>query len=142
MIYGIGIDLVTINRFESWTEFPVQQLEKIFSPQELQECLDSNNQYILEKLAARFAAKEAFFKAFSATLVALKQNKLKFSLKALSPHISVVTGEWGVPMLVVDWQQAEKLGNAKLQSLQVHLSLSHEKTMAVAMVVIESVSKS
>lgn len=137
MILGIGIDLVTINRFESWTEFPIQQLEKIFSPNELRECVDSNNEYIPEKLATRFAAKEAFYKAISATLVSLKKNNQEFSLKKLSPHVVVITAEWGVPRLQVNWQRLEQLANAQLPNLQVHLSLSHEKTMAVAMVVIE-----
>lgn len=137
MILGVGIDLVTINRFESWTEFPVQQLEKIYSSQELQDSLDTNTRYIPEKLATRFATKEAFYKAISATLVNLKKNNQEFSLKTLSPHVEVIADEWGVPKLQVNWQILEKLANTKLPNLQVHLSLSHEKTMAVAMVVIE-----
>ena len=139
MITGIGTDIVEIARFVPWVTAPQKQLRSIFSEQEIADCVTENTQphHIAERLAARFAAKEAFYKALSATLVTLDYLPAQpFSIMFCAQHISVVTGQLGVPMLLVNWQAFyEKIGQ-KLPELTVNLSLTHEKNNALAFVVI------
>ena len=64
MILGIGIDIIEINRIrESVDKFGDHFLSKIYTPNELEYCLQKHNKY--QHLAARFAAKEAIYKALS-----------------------------------------------------------------------------
>ncbi|MCJ7553729.1 MAG: holo-ACP synthase [Ignavibacteriaceae bacterium] len=64
MILGIGIDIIEIDRIkESVDKFGDHFLSKIYTPNELEYCLQKHNKY--QHLAARFAAKEAIYKALS-----------------------------------------------------------------------------
>lgn len=91
-----------------------------------------------EKLAARFAAKEAFFKALSATLEHKRLTQKEFSLSFICRRVSVIQSSWGAPQLVIDWQSiSEKIAHV-LPPLSTHLSLSHDGSMAIALVVIEA----
>lgn len=64
MILGIGIDIIEINRVkESIDRFGDHFLNKIYTPNELEYCLSKHNKY--QHFAARFAAKEAIYKALS-----------------------------------------------------------------------------
>lgn len=139
MITGIGTDIVEIARFIPWIDAPRKQLNSIFSEQEIADCFTENapaNQ-IAQRLAARFAAKEAFYKALSATLVALKIfPKDNFSFLFCARKIAIEQGALGVPTFKVNWEPFyEKIGQT-LPALTSHLSLSHEKHNALAFVVI------
>ena len=90
----------------------------------------------LPSLAARFAAKEAFFKALSAALVKLDYTNKEFTLLFLCRHVSVVKSTWDVPVLKIDWTAIEEKIEKKLPVFKVELSISHEKEYAVAFVVI------
>lgn len=136
MICGVGTDIVDVTRFARWTDYPETQLQKTFTQQELIDCT-INGILNPEKMATRFAAKEAFYKALSATLVNLKLNKQTFSFIATCPHVAVAIGPWGVPTLQVDWQELQKYAAVSFPALSCYLSLSHEKTMAIAFVIIE-----
>lgn len=62
MIFGIGIDIIEIERIKSSIEkFEDRFLNKIYTKTELEYCLGKKNKY--QHLAARFAAKEAIAKA-------------------------------------------------------------------------------
>ena len=136
MILGIGTDIVDVARFEKWAGYSHTRLLKIFSEQELAQC-KHDNLYIPEKLAARFAAKEAFYKALSASLVTLKKTEKTFSLLSTARFVTVAYAEWGVPYIVIDWQSFAQKNNIDcLPLLSVHLSLAHEKSHALAFVVI------
>ena len=125
MILGIGVDSVEIERFSHWSDYSEKKLLRIFSPEEIEYCLQQKNKSA-ERFAARFAAREALFKALS-------YGYPNFSLPFLTlcsrvaitkiddrPYIAVV-GDLGVDL-----------------SLSViHLSLSHTCTEAIAFVVIE-----
>ena len=121
MITGVGIDIVHVNRMERWLT-NTRLLERFFHPDELVSALSRSNS--AQSLAARFAAKEAFCKALGTGLaeIALKD-------------IMVYNKPNGKPelMLFGTAQKAlEKSGAAR-----VHVSLTHEKENAVAMVVLE-----
>ena len=135
---GIGIDLVSVERFQRWTTYSPAQLARVFSVDELRDSTDAAGVLDPAKLATRFAAKEAFFKALSAALVNLNKANKKFSLLWLCRHAHIALGIWGVPVLVVDWAAIELLIGSPLPKIAVHLSLSHEKEYAVAIVSLES----
>ena len=64
MVLGIGIDIIEIDRIKkSVDRFGDLFINKIFTETEKEYCLNKQNKY--QHLAARFAAKEAIFKAIS-----------------------------------------------------------------------------
>jgi len=122
MITGIGIDIVDIRRMERWKN-NLKLLEKYFNSDELAYILSQKNAL---SLAARFAAKEAFGKALGTGLTNL-------ALK----DIMVVNQENGKPELRLTGTAQcamEKTGADK-----AHISLSHERDNAVALVILERV---
>lgn len=139
MILGVGTDIVEVSRFQSWAQAPESRLLKIFSVSELAQCKTSHGEYQPEKLAARFAVKEAFFKALSAMLCNLSYTSHTFSLLFACQHITITMNEWQVPVLIVDWRAFEEKIHQVLPKLQVHVSLSHENLMAVGFVVITKI---
>ncbi len=64
MILGVGIDIIEIDRIkESVDKFGERFLNKIYTESELEYCLSKSSKY--QHLAARFAAKEAVYKALT-----------------------------------------------------------------------------
>lgn len=126
MIKGIGIDLVEIERFSKWHTY-CSRLQKVFSQEEIDYCL-KNQTLSAARFATRFAAKEAFYKAISQHLAR------PTSFEALCKHceIMMVTG---CPTLQVAW---EKLEHTLKGSPRVHLSLTHTKMTAGAVVILET----
>lgn len=137
MIIGIGVDIAKVSRFQTLSAASQERLLRVFSPQELAYCLQPDTTYDLTKLAARFAAKEAFFKALSAALIHLKLTDQTSSLLAICKLVEVSSPLWGVPTLTIDWPAIETIVGSKLPHLNTQLSLSHEKDVAVAFVIIE-----
>ena len=135
MILGMGTDIVKVSRLQSWEHKP-DYLRKIFSEQEIEYC--TKPVFKPNCLAARFAAKEAFFKALSQTLVQLNMIQKEFALLFACKHVEVVKSTWDVPKLKINWGAFEKVIEQKLPKLQTFLSLSHEKDMAVAFVIVSS----
>ena len=138
MIIGIGTDVAEVARFTPWLSFSRDQLYKIFSEQELVECgfglLSVLEQ--AQKMAVRFAAKEAFFKALSAALVQLGLTQTTFSFLFLCKHVQLLKTTWDVPQLYVDWQAIEHKIGAVLPLLKTHVSVAHERLHVVAFVVL------
>lgn len=67
MVIGLGIDIIEIDRIKkSVDEYGKQFLSKVYTPSELKYCLGKKNKY--QHLAARFAAKEAIYKAISTSI--------------------------------------------------------------------------
>ena len=124
MIAGIGIDIVEIKRMQPWTGNS-KLLQRFFHPDELAASLSRGNS-AAQSLAARFAAKEAFGKALGTgiTNIALKD-------------IMVTNRENGKPEIRL-FGTAQKAFE-KSGADRVHISLSHEKENAIAMVVLEEV---
>lgn len=135
MVIGVGSDIAAVTRFGAWLSKSREQLNKIFTNAELDDCLNSDGQLLAEKLAVRFAAKEAFFKALSAACVSLQQTEKMFSFLFVCKNVQIKKSEWGTPYLEVDWDSIQhKLGS--LVELSVHVSCSHERDHAIAFVVI------
>lgn len=135
MILGVGTDIVQVSRFNHWQHFPASKLLRVFAEQELADCLSSSG-YVPEKLAARFAVKEAFFKALSAMLVAVNKTEKTFTLLTICPQVWIEKGTWEVPVVRVNWDFFQTLVGGGLPLARVAVSFSHERNYAVAFVVI------
>jgi holo-[acyl-carrier-protein] synthase len=120
MIYGIGIDIVDISRVD------FELSKKILGEKELQiyhELKKPDRKK--EFLAGRFAAKEAFFKA-------LKLGIGKISFKEVQ---IVYDKEMGNPEILIQGDSKTLLEQLGLSNF--HISITHEKNYAVAVVVVE-----
>ena len=122
MIIGIGIDIVHVNRMRHWLDNP-GLTSRFFHQSELDESLSRGKTAALS-LAARFAAKEAFGKALGTGLHGLRLK-----------DIMVQNHRSGKPELVVSGGARDSM--EALGGKRIHLSMTHEKDNAVAMVVIE-----
>ena len=124
MIRGIGIDVVNVVRMEQAVERWGQRfLERIFTPDEINRCQQRARS--AQCLALRFAAKEAFAKALGLGM----QKGLRWR------DIEVVHDHLGKPGLRLH-NQAQRLSKASAVK-KTWLSLSDERDLAVAMVVLE-----
>jgi len=129
MVKGVGIDSVEITRFKEMMLFPIDRLQKIFSDQEIAYCFE-NGQKTAERLAARFAVKEALFKALSHIM---PDHGIPFL--TMCKHVSVNKQNNGNPVLTIDWQ---KLTNANLPETpyKALVSITHTRQIATAIVTI------
>ena len=123
MIFGIGTDLIEVERVAHKMEKKEGFKELVFSPGEIIYCEARANKY--EHYAARFAAKEAFLKAIGTGW----RNGTAFS------EIEIYNDEEGKPEIRFLGNTAETITGMKLG--KVFVSLSHLKTIACAMVIIE-----
>jgi holo-[acyl-carrier protein] synthase len=129
MILGIGVDSVEIQRFRSWSLYSRSQLSRIFSEQEITYCLQ-NPIKSAERFAARFAAREAFFKALST-------HKPNHTIPFLTVcRLITIEREGNVPRLIIDWTQI--IDYQPIISIHTLLSLTHTQKVATAFVVLES----
>lgn len=128
MIIGLGIDLVEINRFTHWYTYTDQQLMKLFSPAEIAYCRAMPSKSA-ERFAARFAAKEAVYKAFSAHSTHLPPFFMIFC-----GWITIVPSPRG-PTCSINWQAMQNYYKIS-PCAKIHLSITHTHTTAGAVVVI------
>ena len=124
MIFGTGIDIVGVERIADKVEHNRQLLEKVFSSREIEMCMRNANPW--ESFAARFAAKEAFLKATGRGLT------LGHNLR----DVEVLNDESGKPYLELKGDFLEFSASNKFTKF--HVSLSHIKSTACAVVIIES----
>jgi holo-[acyl-carrier protein] synthase len=123
VIKGIGVDAVYIRRMQKWLE-TTGLLERYFNNEELSVVLEKGNRADMS-LAARFAAKEAFGKALG---TGLRGIMLK--------DIMVRNKHSGQPEILVSGTALSALENSGAG--KIHVSLTHEKDYAIAMVVLEN----
>lgn len=138
MVLGIGVDIVQVNRFKFWIGCPEKQLLHVFSQPEIEHIFSGTQELAMQRMASRFAAKEAFYKALSNTLTRFKKTEETISFLSSCKAVWVMSGSWDVPQLVVDWSFFEKRLAIKLPNLDTNLSISHEKDYAVAYVMIQA----
>jgi holo-[acyl-carrier protein] synthase len=74
-IIGLGVDLAEVARIRRMAERNPGFLKRFFTPGELAYSLKSKNKY--ERLAARFAVKEAVIKALDDKKIALKSIEVE-----------------------------------------------------------------
>lgn len=124
MIFGTGIDLVDISRFERFVaQNNVPLFQRLFTAGELAYCAAKKNS--AQHYALRFAAKEAFLKALGTGL----REGLSWR------DMEVVHDSYGKPELRLSGE-AERLFVSKGLS-GCFLSLSHDGNCAVASVILE-----
>jgi holo-[acyl-carrier protein] synthase len=126
MIVGIGIDLVEIPRVDRLLAAKGERvLRRLFT--EAEAAYAMRGAHPAQHLAVRLAAKEAAFKALAGTEMARGIGW---------KEIEVVRGVDGRPNLTLHgraWERATELGVTT-----IHLSLTHARTTAGAVVVLES----
>lgn len=123
MIYGIGVDIIEIDRVKNAVERTSNFLDKVFNELEIEYFKLKKNNY--ESLAGSFAAKEAFSKA-------LGTGVRGFSLR----EVAVIRDELGKPFFLLHGE-AKKIVEGK--DVTIHLSISHNRDSAIAYVVMEKV---
>ncbi len=114
---GIGIDIVDVNRFEKIPYAEKKDFyKKIFLPSEIKYCLKYKNPY--ERFAGKFAIKEAVQKSLN---------------ESISPLKIIVSYSHSKP-------QVNLLDKKKMNYLFI-VSISHDKKLAVAVVIAEKILK-
>jgi len=122
MIYGVGIDIIKIERMKEVVEKWGQRfLKRVFTEVEISYCYEKRNPYL--SLAVRFAAKEALIKA-TGSMVTVPLT-----------DIEVVNLDTGKPFFKLNGKLEDFFKKNLIR--KAHLSLSHEHEYGVACVVLE-----
>ena len=126
MICGIGVDLVKVDRLARVVDrYGERFLKRVFTDREIAYCQTRARQGVFQ-FAQRFAAKEAFSKALG---VGLRQGGIRWR------EVEVLPDPRGKPQISVTGRAAELCREMGVRGL--HLSLTDEDNLAVAMVVLE-----
>jgi holo-[acyl-carrier protein] synthase len=124
MIVGTGVDIVDIERFRKIVgRLKGRFIERVFTPAERKFC--DRYRDPIPHFSARFAAKEALFKALGTGWA-----------KGVTWLDAEVKREGSNPPVLVLHGEAEKQ-SIRLGGGRVHLSISHSDQWAVAMVILE-----
>ncbi|MDU2490330.1 MAG: holo-ACP synthase [Clostridium celatum] len=122
MILGIGTDIIEIERINRAIKNTPMFLEKIFTKRELDELNKSTLR--VESVAGNFAVKEAVSKAVGTGMRGFSFN-----------DIEVFRDELGKPIVEV----SDKIKDIiKVDNYTFNVSISHNRTCAIAFVVLES----
>ncbi len=124
MIFGTGTDMVSISRIERLIDkYGKRFLGKIFTEHELEESVNRRDR--AQFFAARFAAREAFFKALGTGWgrgISLKE-------------VSVVRSGLGKPDFALSGRASRVLEEQGITG--THLSITHDGDYALAFVIME-----
>jgi holo-[acyl-carrier protein] synthase len=120
-VYSTGVDLAEIDRIERvLKQYGDRFTKRCFTPHEIVYC--SRKATAASSYAARFATKEAVFKA----------TGIGLSMGMRWRDVEVVNDFRGKPSVRLYGLAAERLKGKK-----VHLSISHSRNLAIAMIVVE-----
>lgn len=123
-IAGIGIDMVSLDRFEKCLDrWGNKFCRKIFTAQELDIC--GRKSHRSQSLAARFAAKEAIMKALGSG----------WGRGIRWRDLSIIEEESGKPVFFLP--DSNSIAASYLKEKTVHISLTHTPEFAAAFAVIE-----
>ena len=123
MIIGLGIDVVELDRIERiWDRFGVRFARRVLTSHEL----DRLPRNAIAYLASRFAAKEAGVKALGTG----------FSQGITFHCLEVGSEESGKPSL--SYFRAAEQRARELTVSRVHLSITHDRHISAAVVVLEA----
>ena len=121
MIFGIGTDIIEIERISRSLQNK-HFVQRVFTIREIEYC-NSRGRQKSASYAARFAGKEAFFKALG--------TGITFSLNC----VEILNDELGQPHVDVKSTSNEMVKN--LDMSKIHISLSHSRYYATATCIIE-----
>ncbi len=125
MIVGIGIDLMEVARIRREVERRGDGFFlEILTPDEREYCLSMARPF--PSVAARFAAKEALFKALGTG----KRGAMSWQ------DLQVLRNQLGKPDLILTGATAQAVRD--LAADRIHLSLTHTQDHAMAAVVLET----
>jgi len=124
LIFGVGTDIIEVGRIEKMLTQNEALRQKLFTKAEQVYC-DKGKATRFQSYAARFAAKEAFFKALGTG----------YRYGMAFDEIEVLNDELGKPFVKTHGKVKVFLEENTLSN--THLSLSHLKELAIAFVVIE-----
>ena len=124
MIYGIGTDIVEVERVEKiYTRHGHHFVKNILTPREL--ALLDGKTGKAEFIAGRWAAKEAFSKALGTGMC----------LECAFVEIEILPDERNSPHVTLYAETAKTAERLGIRG--IHVSISHERHYAVATVVLE-----
>lgn len=122
MIKGTGIDIVEVDRIKRALEKGGRFKEFVFAAEEIEYCETKGSRF--ESYAGRFAAKEAFFKALGTGW----QDNTAFY------EVVICNDALGKPFIKLAGETKKVI---EKPGTKIHLSISHTKSYATAIVVIE-----
>ena len=127
MVYGIGIDILEVERIEKELERSKKRFcQMVYTPNEQEYCFKKSNRRIQAQcLAGRFSAKEAFLKALGTGL----RDGIGWK------DIEVLPNSQGQPTMVLKDQALRILQTIGITTW--HVSISHTRNWATAVVVLE-----
>ena len=123
MTSGVGIDMIEVERVAKSINKESGFREMVFSKAEIAYCESKTNKF--EHYAARFAAKEAFFKALGTG----------WTENTLFNEVEIINNKDGKPEVALSGSTSETVNTMGVKKILV--SLSHLKTIASAVVIIE-----
>lgn len=126
MIFGCGIDFISIARIKQAIDTNEKFLSKIYTNNEIEYCNRHINKFA--KFASRFAAKEAFLKALKTGY----SNGLSFK------EIEVVRNTLSAPQIKLHGKTLTFF-NQICENSNIFLSLSDDNNFAIANVIIEKI---
>ena len=124
MIFGIGTDIIEVKRMERSLLKNDVLMDKLYTKPEQEYC-NKGTVTKYQCFAARFAAKEAFFKALGTG----------YRYGMAFHEIEVLNEELGKPYVSAHGKVKDYLKEQGIKT--IHLSISHLKEMANALVVLE-----
>ncbi len=123
MVKGVGVDMVEIERVRQLVEKDGGFASRVFTEKEIAYCESKFSK--AQHYAARFTAKEAFFKALGTGF----RDGMSWR------DVEVENDELGKPQLRLAAAALRQFRSRKLK--RALLSISHTREMAVALVIVE-----
>lgn len=132
---GVGVDTVHVPGFRDQLADPASGFVRGTFTEAERACAAARpSDDAARHLAARFAAKEAFVKAWSGA----RWGQVPQMERADLREIEVVSDPWGRPSLALHGAVADAV--ARLGAVRAHVSLSHDGDQAIAFVQLEAVA--
>jgi holo-[acyl-carrier protein] synthase len=125
MLIGVGVDLMDVARMEAQCrEGGADFLGRLFTPEEIAYC--SGKRYPAQHFSARFAAKEALFKALGIG----RDERLAWR------EVEIHNSASGKPEVRLHGRLSDTAHQRQVRA--IHLSLSHTDQLAIAQLFLES----
>ena len=136
MIRGIGVDMVDHSKFsEQLSDVASSFVDRSFTSEERRAVTTRPARDKTHHLAVRYAAKEAFIKAWGAAHRGEPPRLRELDMR----EIEVINDAWGRPALKLHGRVKEAFLKEK-NTPRIHLSLSHDGNYSAAFVVFEEVT--